>query len=333
MQDTAEAIIVKYWKDNHEHISSVVFKDLMAERLTENGTDVISDIKEFLNIKKKTTKHRTHMTQRTAMRYLSEFWKGGSYDQFTEDWYERYRDHLDGKGLTLNTVSKTISILKTFLNYTLRKGKHNNRAFEFWSTPGVPADSIYLNEDEISLIANYESLPKDLEQVRDLFIIACKSSARFSDMHKISRENTKTIKGAMIASYYQAKTSDKVSFPLTKGTISLLDKYDWQLPRFTENRHFNDKLREVCRLAGINTPCIKGITYRNRVDSKTYEKWELVSSHTARRSFATNAFLAGVDPMKIRKMMGRKSEKDFLTYVKASEEDSAALASQHPFFD
>ena len=56
---------------------------------------------------------------------------------------------------------------------------------------------------------------------------------------------------------------------------------------------------------------------------KTFEKWELVSSHTCRRSFCTNQFLKGVPSLLIRKISGHKTEKAFLEYIKVDEELAA----------
>ena len=61
-------------------------------------------------------------------------------------------------------------------------------------------------------------------------------------------------------------------------------------------------------------------------------KFELISSHTARRSFATNAYLQNVPTISIMKITGHRTEKSFLKYIKISQEDNANKLISHPFF-
>lgn len=70
----------------------------------------------------------------------------------------------------------------------------------------------------------------------------------------------------------------------------------------------------------------------NQKTEHIVEKWELVTAHTARRSFATNAYLAHVPTLAIMKITGHSSEKVFLRYIRISQEDNARQLQEHPFF-
>ena len=61
-------------------------------------------------------------------------------------------------------------------------------------------------------------------------------------------------------------------------------------------------------------------------------KYQLVSSHTARRSFATNAYKSGVPTIAIMKITGHTKESTFLKYIKVSAQENADMLSRHPFF-
>ena len=62
------------------------------------------------------------------------------------------------------------------------------------------------------------------------------------------------------------------------------------------------------------------------------KKHDLISVHTARRSFATNAYLQNVPTSSIMKITGHRTEKSFLKYIKISQEDNANKLVNHPFF-
>ena len=63
--------------------------------------------------------------------------------------------------------------------------------------------------------------------------------------------------------------------------------------------------------------------------TKDYQKWELLSSHTGRRSFATNEYLAGTPSITIKAITGHKTEEAFLRYIKLTPNEHAILLKQH----
>ena len=64
-----------------------------------------------------------------------------------------------------------------------------------------------------------------------------------------------------------------------------------------------------------------------------YPKWQLVGTHTARRSFATNAYKAGVPPISIMKITGHTKESTFMKYIRVSSEENAEMLMEHPFLN
>ncbi len=114
---------------------------------------------------------------------------------------------------------------------------------------------------------------------------------------------------------------------------SILEKYDYQLPRIPSNQKFNDYIKKVAELAGINEQITTEITKGGFKVMGTTEKFNLVTSHTARRSFATNAFLNDVPSIAIMKITGHKTESAFMKYIKMSAKDNAKKMQLHPFFN
>ena len=63
-----------------------------------------------------------------------------------------------------------------------------------------------------------------------------------------------------------------------------------------------------------------------------FKKFKLITVHTARRSFATNAHIAGMSSLNIMRMTGHKSEVVFLKYIKTSQQENAINMMNHKFF-
>lgn len=127
----------------------------------------------------------------------------------------------------------------------------------------------------------------------------------------------------------QYKTKDKVVIPLHPMVGTILNKYHGNLPNNISNQKFNDYIKEACKIAGINESVSKSITKGGINRSKNYKKWELVSSHTARRSFATNLYKSGFPTISIMAITGHKTEKAFLTYIRVTPEEHARKLKEH----
>ena len=109
----------------------------------------------------------------------------------------------------------------------------------------------------------------------------------------------------------------------------MLRKYDGALPRSISNQKMNDYLKEVCQLAGIDSKESKAQTKGGKRITKTFEKWQMVSTHTARRSFATNMYLLGIPALTIMQITGHRTEKAFMRYIKLDREQHAKVMALH----
>jgi integrase len=227
-----------------------------------------------------------------------------------------------------NTVGKFVKNLKVFLNKATEDGINTNLRYKShrFVKIQVETDSIYLNEAELSRIQQIDLSNRPyLERVRDLFLVGNWTGLRFGDLSRVRPEN---IQGGFIR-VTQSKTGDRVVIPLHPVVTSILEKYEGQLPPAISNQKTNDFLKEIAKLAELNEDIHISETRGGIKRTVKRQKWELVSSHTARRSFATNLYKSGFPSQSIMKITGHKSESAFLRYLKVSEEEHANLLLQH----
>jgi integrase len=121
--------------------------------------------------------------------------------------------------------------------------------------------------------------------------------------------------------------------PIHTFVLNILERYGYNLPKVINNQKFNEYIKEICKQASIEETIIIHETKGNLKYSKTEPKYSLVSTHTARRSFATNAFIAGIPTVQIMKITGHKSERVFMKYIKITAKENAARLKLHPFFN
>ena len=191
------------------------------------------------------------------------------------------------------------------------------------------AETIYLNEDELLQMRTTILPNRHLDNVRDLFLLACYTGVRSQDYPKLTKDSL--INGGTMLKVRTETTDEEVIIPLHPVAKSILDKYNGT-PRLISNQKFNTYIKEVCRIVGLTEMVSLTRTCGGKKVTTRKPKYEFVSSHTARRSFATNAYKAGVPSLAIMAITGHRTEKVFLKYIKVGKEEHASLVSQHGFF-
>ncbi|GAB4027292.1 site-specific integrase [Spirosoma koreense] len=271
--------------------------------------------------------------KRILERYRLETGNSVEYDAYNLDYYNAFKLWLTGRGLTLNYVGTLLKDLKVMLKQAHNDGMHTNLIFQHRDFKKLveDVDNVYLTDDELTHLYNLDlsSNPR-LDRVRDLFLIGCYTGLRFSDFSELRPENI--THNGRILTRKTMKTSERVSIPLNPKILSILAKYEGIPPRTISNQKLNDYLKELCRRADITDAVEVSRTKGGRKETRYLEKCDMVTSHSARRSFATNAFLAKVPTVSIMKITGHRSEAVFLRYIKISSEQNALLMLEHAHF-
>ena len=168
---------------------------------------------------------------------------------------------------------------------------------------------IYLTKEEIQRIINYRPTELCEQVIRNQFLMGCLTGARHSDYIRFTKLN---MYGDSLI-YVSIKTHIKASIPLSPALVDILEENE---KRGFNNLsysdvYFNRIIKKICRKVGINDPVSVYCSGR----FQNGEKWRLVTSHTARRSFATNLYLAGVDIYTISQLCGHSSVEMTKQYI------------------
>lgn len=277
----------------------------------------------------------TSTTKREASKYLMTSYnrffefaksKNPTFDEMTVAFIEEFIEWMAQQGLSTNTRGGHIKRLKAAMREAYITGIHTNSAFRDFRKEQVKVDNIYLTEDEIKKIEEVELKPNGMyAKARDLFIIGCHTALRYSDCIRITPND---IHDGIIR-LKQVKTGSMVMIPCHPKVSEIIERYGGapQMCDVVLNRN----IKEVCRRAGITDKI--GIRKHGEKETTYYEKWQLVSSHTARRSAATNMYKAGIPTIAIMKITGHKSERVFMDYIKITNEENARMLKNNTFFN
>jgi integrase len=229
-----------------------------------------------------------------------------------------------------NTIRAHVERLHVILSKAAQAGYPVNSISQKLNVPEEEVDAIYLSMDEITSLFLLTNLTRSQTEIRDTFIIGCLTGLRYSDYSRLTQKNF--IHDFRQIKIKTRKTGTVVQLPAHRIVREILERYDYRLPGRRCIQYFNAAIKQICKKAGINDRHLYERTVGSDTVRKTCEKWELVSSHTARRSFATNMFISGIPPFRIMLITGHRSEKSFFKYIRITREENASVLSGHPFF-
>lgn len=281
---------------------------------------------------------------------LEEFKPDLAFSDLNEKGLARYIEFLRRKDHEETSIQKRYSNLKWFIDWAIRKGYCAETAIDTYRPKFkvLAKPVIFLTRPELLKLYHYEipATPCEmtltystgeqyikpvqyagaLEKARDLFCFCAFTSLRYSDMAALKRSD---IVGDKIIVTTQ-KTNDRLEIPLNDYSRAILDKYaDLQDPRglalpVISNQKMNDYLKDLCELCDFRDPVTK-VFYKGgaRVE-ETHEKWELISTHAARRTFICYALTKGIPPQIVMKFTGHSDYKAMKPYIDIAGADAAA---------
>ena len=233
--------------------------------------------------------------------------------------YIQMRKKTVVRGLKLSTMGSSIKQLRIFLRDRARRKIIAPIDLSDFKILDEETDAIYLTVQEIRTMYNLDlSEHPHLKRFRDLFVLGAFTGLRFSDFSNIKPED---IRNGMLYKK-QGKSDHWVVIPLRPEAYEILiNRFKSKVPRVS-NPELNRHIKQVGRLAGISAPIKTSYKKGNRDIEVTKPKYAWITTHTCRRSFCTNEFLAGTPPELIMKISGHKNLKDFYKYIRITPEEA-----------
>ncbi len=251
---------------------------------------------------------------------------------------------LADQGLKYSTIGHVKACLIAVLNWSSKYGVKLNPSYSEVDMPNYTPSKISLTPDEISHIYHFKigkeetysyrskkvlKLRKNkistLEKVRDMFVLGCNLGQRYSDLVRISPENFRNGQFSIV----QQKTGNKCFVPInslsidSRITFAILEKYNYSAPYTGDINNYNTYIHELLRHIGEDF--MDEVHIDNKINGvitrETKRRYQLISSHSARRSFATINTLRNIPRSKILRATGHSSEKAFVRYICYDEEN------------
>lgn len=251
----------------------------------------------------------------------------------TDLFYSTLSEYLTSLGINYSSQVTYISKIRAALEWGIRHGCPVSSTYDCIDIPKADQFSIALTPDEVSHIAHFDcsTLPcrpqhrRTLERVRDMFTLSCALGQRHSDMVRISKENF----DRNIFRCTQQKTGNKArlnidDFSMIPAlTYRILEKYDYKAPYVAEIGNYNHYIHELLKYIGEEF--LEEYKIESKVAGKikvvTRKKYELVASHTARRTFVTYNAFKQIPLAELSKATGHSQLSSLQKYIKYNNDN------------
>lgn len=312
-----------------------------------NMTEVISDkildhferyLSEIKNNITRTTYNRYKSGYHFTKKFISEcdyYDENSKICEIDVRFYDAFKSFGEENDYSISTINKYFGIVKSMCNHAFaHHGIALSHKYQLIKLKDEQTPVVYLTMDELKTIAalDSEQLGSRLDNVRDWLLISCLTGQRISDFMNFNPENIRIVGGTKVMDIFQQKGKKSVTIPILEQVSEIIKKYNGNFPKKISDQKYNDYVKEVVKIAGINDT-IKGGSIKvipgkgKRKVIGEYPKYELISSHVGRRSFATNFYGKMGTPL-LMNITGHAKESTFLSYIGKTSKDTAIEAAR-----
>jgi hypothetical protein len=241
-------------------------------------------------------------------------------ESFKNEFVKYYKENKYNQ----NTIQRELAFVKTFCRHARNNGIETSIQLDGLLLQKAKVEKVYLTFEELEKIESIQLEDEALENARNWLIISCFTGQRVSDFLNFKSDMIRIEDGIQLIEFTQKKTGKIMSLALHPKVIQILNKNNGAFPYKISDQRYNEHIKTVCRLAGL-----KSIVKGGKVDPDTnrkvydsYPKYELVTSHIGRRSFATN-FYGKIPTSLLINATGHSTESMFLEYIGKSQTQQA----------
>lgn len=253
--------------------------------------------------------------------------KDFDWDDVDSAFHFRLVQKMQEADFALNYQWKTVSQLKTVMNEGRKLKYHSNLEFQDFKTKREDVNTVYLTKEEVERLWEYEPNGELERKARDLFLLGVYSCSRFSDYSRLSMD---MIHDGVIH-FTQVKTADSVMIPASPRLLEILARNGGKAPHL-EQQHLNEWIKRVCEKVGIDESVEVTSSNGLKHTTEVKKKYELVSSHTARRTGITLLYMTGIPLQQVMLISGHKDEDSIRHYLRLTKKENVDLLRDNPFF-
>ena len=320
---------------NKEWLQTQIENYYNPKKETKIPTNLIDYTDFYLDYRKneitETTKSKCRVIKNKLIKYETFLKKKILIKNINDNFKNEFVNYQKKIMYSQNTIQREFVTIKTFCKHAQYLGLETHPQLDSLRIDREKVEKIYLTFEELTKIENISKnqLTENLENAKDWLIISCYTGQRVSDFMRFTKEQIRIENDEYLLEFTQKKTGKNMTVPLHPKVLEILNKRKGKFPYPISDQKYNGFIKTVCELAEINeltkgsklveTETNSGV-YRKK--SGMYKKFNLVTSHIGRRSFATN-FYGEIPTTYLIYITGHSTETMFLNYIGKSNKDLA----------
>jgi integrase len=302
---------------------------------TKIPTNLIDYIDFYLDYRKneitETNKSKCRVIKNKLIKYETFIEKKILIKNINDSFKNEFVNYQKERMYSQNTIQREFVNIKTFCKHARYLGLETHPQLDSLRVDRQKVEKIYLTFGDLTKIETIskEKLTDSLDNAKDWLIISCYTGQRVSDFMRFTDEQIRIEDGKHLLEFTQKKTGKNMTVPLHPKVLEILNKRNGKFPYSISDQKYNDFIKTVCKLAKINELTKGSKLVETETDSKVFrkktglfKKFDLVTSHIGRRSFATN-FYGKIPTTYLIYVTGHSTETMFLNYIGKSNKDLA----------
>jgi integrase len=320
---------------NKEWLQTQIDNYYNPKKETKTPTNLIDYIDFYLDYRKneitETNKSKCRVIKNKLIKYETFLKKKILIKNINDSFKNEFVNYQKERMYSQNTIQREFVNIKTFCKHARYLGLETHPQLDSLRIDRQKVEKIYLTLEDLTKIENISKnqLTDSLDNAKDWLIISCYTGQRVSDFMRFTDEQIRIENDKSLLEFTQKKTGKNMTVPLHPKVLEILKKRKGKFPYKISDQKYNDFIKTVCKLAEINELTKGSKLVETETDSKVYrkktgmyKKYDLVTSHIGRRSFATN-FYGKIPTTYLIYITGHSTETMFLNYIGKSNKDLA----------
>lgn len=324
---------------------NIILQNVRRKRAIQNspGHDMMADYKKVIELMRsgdilieKTKKRYSDNTMKNYERLVRDLTRFYIEKKITPSYagidlrlYNTFLTWCHQQKWANNSSGTVIKCWKNMLKITNKQGWHANKIYkeEEFLTLREETPDIYLDQKKIDKLYKQNN-PEEYHNIaRDWGVLDCFLGLRISDLQNVTIDDF----GGKYFQFVNQKTGAKVAIPIHPYVKAIIKKYKGMPPAISDQK-LNEYIKVVAKRAGLKDKFIYTVTKGGVLEKTVYEEWEMLSTHTFRRTFITNLLEDGVPDNQVMQLAGIKKHATLMRYKKTTPERGAENAARLKFF-
>lgn len=239
---------------------------------------------------------------------------------FSKEWLSSFHAHLIKRGMKNSTIKKTLNMVKAFIKWLSENRMIDDQTFRTYKPKIKEVQNkaiIYLEEEELKRMVNlkFPEESKYLEKVRDVFVFACFTGMRYSDIKNLKKRDIYND----VIHFTTIKNYKTIEVELNDISKAILKKYEDRKGQYAlpvpQNQHVNRWIKDVALMAQIDQLIVTEHYVGAERITEEHPKWKLITFHSARRTFCSQCVMNGISVQTIMQWTGHASVNEMKPYL------------------